>query len=312
MKCLVIGAAGFVGGYLIDELKSQNYEVYATKLAHETVLNTNAEVIDLDITKPNAVQEIIEKINPEVIFHLAAQSSVKISWEKPALTANINIIGAINIFESVKNFNKNIKIIVIGSSEEYGKIDYSEPVTEDTNTNPSNIYAITKLTQEQIAKTYVSAYGMDIVMTRSFNHIGAKQLPNFVVADFCNQVARIEKGLQEPIIRVGNLSASRDFTNVKDVVSAYVILAKNGVAGEIYNVGSGEPVKIEDILNIILSYSSAKIKVEIDSSKFRPIDVPVICADVKKLQSLGWKRKISLSNSIEEVLNYYRNLTSEN
>ena len=109
MKSLIIGAAGFVGGYLIDELKFQNYEVYATKLAHETILNSNAKIFNLDITNFNEVQEVIENINPDVIFHLAAQSSVKLSWEKPALTANINIIGAINIFEAVRNFNKNIK-----------------------------------------------------------------------------------------------------------------------------------------------------------------------------------------------------------
>ena len=227
MKSLVIGSAGFVGGYLIDELASQDYEVFATKLANEQFFNEKAVILDLDITNPNEVEQVIESINPDIIFHLAAQSSVKLSWDKPVLTANINIIGAINIFEAVKKFNKNIKIVVIGSSEEYGKIDYSVPVSENSPTNPSNIYAITKLAQEQFAKTYVSAFGMDIVMTRSFNHIGAKQLPNFVVADFCNQVARIEKGIQEPIIRVGNLAASRDFTNVKDVVRAYVLLAKN-------------------------------------------------------------------------------------
>ena len=311
MKSLVIGAGGFVGGYLIDELKKQDFDIYATKLATEQIVTQNAEILDLDITNKNQVSEVIESVSPDVIFHLAAQSSVKLSWDKPALTANINIIGAINIFEAVREFNKSIKIVVIGSSEEYGKIDYSVPVSEDASTNPCNIYAITKLTQEQIAKTYVSAYGMDIVMTRSFNHIGPKQLPNFVVADFCNQVAKIELGIQEPVIRVGNLDASRDFTDVRDVVNAYVILAKSGVASEIYNVGSGEAIKIQDILNMILSYSSAEIKVEIDSAKFRPIDVPVICADVKKIQKLGWEKKIPLTKSIEEVLNYFREIVKK-
>lgn len=305
MKDLIIGAAGFVGSYLIALLNSENHTVYATILPHEK-LNCNAQIIHLDICNYNLICKVINEVKPDVIYHLAAQSSVKLSWEKPNLTAQINILGAINLFEAVRVYSPYTKVIVIGSSEEYGEIDYREAVKEETVPNPSNIYALTKYSQEGIAKIYVKAYGLNIVLTRSFNHIGPGQSPQFVVADFCNQVANIEKGLQENVIKVGNLGAYRDFSDVRDVVRAYLILAKRGVSGEIYNVGRGKSIQINEILNILLTLSKVNIQIEIDKNKFRPIDVPNICADITKINQIGWRPKISLKQSITETLNYFR------
>ena len=305
MKSLIVGAGGFVGGYLIEELLSQNNEVYATKLKNE-VVPYDVKVIDLDITSPVEVESVLKEICPDVIYHLAAQSSVKISWAKPTFTANVNILGAINLFEGVKNICPNAKVVVIGSAEEYGEVDYNDKVSETTLPNPKNIYAVTKLTQEQIAKIYVSAYDLHIVMTRSFNHIGARQGEQFVVADFCSQVAKIENNLQEPIIRVGNLSAKRDFTDVIDVVKAYTILATKGIDGEVYNVGSGKAISIKDILDLILSMSKQKIEVVVDQNKFRPIDVPVIEADISKIKELGFIPTIKIEETIKNTLRYFR------
>lgn len=305
MKSLIVGAAGFVGGYLIESLQDDGENIYATKLSHETI-PYKVHVIDLDITKFNDVFNVIATIKPDVLYHLAAQSSVKLSWSNPQLTIDINVKGALNIFEAVRSVCPTTRIVVIGSSEEYGDIDYNRSVSEYVEPKPENIYALTKYAQERIAKMYVKAYGLNFVMTRSFNHFGPRQSTQFVIADFCSQVARIEKHLQQPIIRVGNLSACRDFTDVRDVVRAYKCLARDGVAGEIYNVCSGSPIQIKKILELILSYSSEKIKIEVDKTKYRPIDISVISGDVTKIKELGWSPKILLQQTILDTLNYFR------
>lgn len=307
MKSLIIGAAGFVGEYLINELLSFNDEVYATKLANENIkASSNVKIYDLDILNENNIKEVLEEIKPDCIYHLAAQSSVALSWKKPKLTAEINIIGSINLLEAVRMYLPNTKVLLVGSSEEYGKIDYSKRVDENIKSNPQNIYAITKMTVEQIGKIYANAYNLNIYMTRSFNHIGPNQSRQFVVADFCNQVVDIEKGIQEPVIRVGNLKSKRDFTDVRDIVKAYRIIMEKGQNGEVYNVGSGNSMSIEEILNMILNNSKKEIKVEIDSARFRPIDVEKIEADITKINSLGWNRTYKLEDTIKDILNSLR------
>lgn len=172
---------------------------------------------------------------------------------------------------------------------------------------PGNIYAATKACQNMIGNIYAKAYDMDIMMVRAFNHIGPTQAPMFVVADFCRQVAEIEKGLREPVMYVGNLSAERDFTDVRDVVRAYALLVQKGKAGETYNVGSGHAVSIQEILDLILSLSGSEIRVEVDSNKLRPVDVPIIEADTGKLKAAtGWEQTIPLRQTIEETLDYWR------
>lgn len=310
MKSLVIGAAGFVGYYLIKELVNQGDEVFATKLSFENLDETlNCTTYDLDITNYNEVYKVINEIHPEAIYHLAAQSSVTTSWKKPQLTANINFIGTINVLEACREICPDSRILLVGSSEEYGSVNISNKINEDISLNPKNIYALTKAACESLAKIYVEAYNMNIMTTRSFNHIGPRQLPNFVIPDFCSQVAKIEKGLQEPIIRVGNLNSYRDFTDVRDIVNAYYMIVSKGISGETYNVGSGKALKIGDILDIILSNSTKEIKVEIDKNKFRPIDIPKVEADISKIKNLGWTPKYDVNDSIISILNYYREIS---
>lgn len=230
-KAMIIGAAGFVGGYLIDHLKDDmNWEVYGTKLEIEKIERKDIEIYNLDILEKKEIVKLFERIKPDYIFNLAAQSSVSLSWKNPILTVDINIKGVINILEAVREIKQyNPKIILIGSSEEYGNVKEDEiPVKEENNLRPGNIYAVTKVCQNMIGKIYSSAYEMDIVNIRAFNHIGPKQAPIFVVSDFCKQVAEVEKGLREPIIYTGNLGAKRDFTDVRDIVRAYSALALNG------------------------------------------------------------------------------------
>ncbi len=310
MKAMIIGAAGFVGPYLAEAIKkNMDCDIVATKLEHETVNIVGAQVVNLNILNVDEIKEVMEEIRPDYIFHLAAQSSVGLSWKNPVLTVNVNIIGAINVLDCVRNLDYKPRILVIGSGEEYGRVKDSDvPISEDNSLNPGNIYAATKVCQNMIASIYASAYDMDIVLVRAFNHIGPGQIPQFVVADFCSQVARIEKGEAEPVMRVGNLAAKRDFTDVRDVVRAYVELIQKGKAGETYNVGSGKAQSIQSILDVILSKANVKIDVEVDPAKLRPIDVPIIEADITKLQAdTGWKQEYNISDTIDDTLKYWRN-----
>ena len=308
-KVLIIGAAGFVGNHLIDHIKEkyESWDLVCTKIPSESI-DKDVTVFDLDITDKTQIINLLKEVNPDYIFHLAAQSSVALSWKNPSLTIDINIKGTVNLLESIRELGMNPRILLIGSGEEYGRVKENEiPISEDNNTRPGNIYAITKVTQNMIGKVYSDAYNLDIMSTRSFNHTGPNQAPMFVVADFCKQVADIEKGEQEAIIRVGNLSAKRDFTDVRDVVKAYTSLIEKGEKGETYNVGSGKAIEIQAILDTILSLSTKEIVVEIDQNKLRPIDVPIIEADITKLQSdTGWKPEINIEETIKDTLEFYR------
>ena len=308
-KALIIGAAGFVGNYLIDHLaKDKGMQVFATKLAHECLDNPNAEVVDLNILEKQEIIDVLFKIRPDYIFHLAAQSSVGVAWKNPSLTIDVNIKGSVNVMDAIRELYYKPRVLLIGSGEEYGHIRPGEtPINEENNLRPGNIYAATKACQNMIGSIYAKAYDMDLMMVRAFNHIGPNQLPIFVVADFCKQVVEIEKGLREPVMHVGNLKAQRDFSDVRDVVRAYALLIEKGEKGETYNVGSGHAIAIQDILDLILSKSSAEIKVEVDPAKIRPVDVPIIEADTTKInKATGWKTEIPLAQTIEETLNYWR------
>ena len=175
-----------------------------------------------------------------------------------------------------------------------------------------NIYAASKSCQNMIAGIYAKAYGLHLVMVRAFNHVGPKQSPQFVVSDFCKQVAEVEMGLREPVIHVGNLKAKRDFTDVRDVVAAYECLVRLGESGETYNVGSGIAYTIEDILNQIIALSGREIRVEVEKERLRPIDVPLIVADVTKIKErTGWEQKISLEQTLRDTLAYWRENLAE-
>lgn len=307
-KGLVIGAAGFVGNYLINEMHENGIECFATKLPHEKFDNEQAKVYNLDIMKKDDIVGLLFEIRPDYIFHLAAQSSVGLAWKNPGLTVDVNIKGSLNVMDAVRELFYKPKVLLIGSGEEYGHIRPGEsPITEMNLLRPGNIYAATKACQNMIGNIYAKAYDLDLMMVRAFNHIGPGQAPMFVVSDFCKQVAEIEKGLRESVMKVGNLAAKRDFTDVRDVVKAYVKLIENGVPGETYNVGSGDAKAIQDILDLIVSMSSADIKVEIDPNKLRPVDVPIIEADISKINQLtGWKPAIPLEQTIQETLDYWR------
>lgn len=313
-KALIIGAAGFVGNYLIDHIqKNCIWSITVTKMKHEEIYNTGIEIRDLNILNYEEVEALITEVKPDYIFHLAAQSSVALSWEKPGLTVDVNIKGALNVLDCIRKSDYNPAILLIGSGEEYGHVKKEEiPIGEDNTLRPGNIYAVTKACQNMIGSIYANAYGMNVMMVRAFNHIGPNQTPVFVVPDFCKQIVEIEKGIRDPILRVGNLDARRDFTDVRDVVRAYVLLIEKGAPGEVYNIGSGQSVSIKEILNKIISLSMTSVSVEVDPDKLRPIDVPIIEADITKLEECtGWSPNIPLVTTLKETLEYWREVLNQ-
>ncbi|MDE5936171.1 MAG: GDP-mannose 4,6-dehydratase [Ruminococcus sp.] len=308
MKALIIGGSGFVGGYLINELLTNGWEVHATCLESERI-SENCTVHTLDILDKNSITDAFNSISPDVIYHLAAQSSVAVSWKKPQLTAEINIIGSLNVLEALRESNKkDIRLIVIGSGEEYGYIRPEAcPLSESEPLRPGNIYAATKACQETMSEIYARAYGLDIIMVRAFNHSGPKQSSTFVISDFCRQISEIEKGRKSPEICVGNLSAMRDFTDVRDVVGAYRLLANKGISGKIYNIGRGKAVSIQYILDTALSFAKTDIQTKKDPERMRASDIPIIEPDVSGISTdTGWKAEITVEQTIKDTLDYWR------
>lgn len=311
MKALVIGGGGFVGPYLVRHLTDDcGYEVTVTKTEKEQLVMDNAVVKNLDILDIGQIVGLLKAEQPDYIFHLAAQSSVAYSWKNPTLTIDVNIKGCVNLLDAVRQLDKKPRVLLIGSGEEYGHIKEGEcPIVEDNTVRPGNIYAATKACQNMLGKIYSDAYGLDIMMVRAFNHIGPNQTPMFVVADFCKQVSDIEKGRQEPVIYVGNLSAKRDFTDVRDVVKAYALLVEHGRRGETYNVGTGHAIAISQILDEIVAMSDTAIEVKVDENKLRPVDVPIIEPDIDKIKSeVGWQPVISLEQTLRETLEHWRSV----
>ena len=307
MKTFIIGVAGFVGKHLVNELVNSGWDVCGTRLPTESV-DLDIPVYELDILDAVGIKCVLNKTNPDCIFHLAAQSSVAVSWEQPALTIDVNIKGTVNLLEAVREMKKPTRVLLIGSGEEYGFIKPDDlPINEDTNLHPGNIYACTKIAQGMLGQIYAKSYGLEIIVIRAFNHIGPGQTDVFVIPGFCKQVAEIEAGENKGVIHVGNLDAKRDFTDVRDIVRAYRLLAEKGVSGDIYNVGSGNATAISDVLNMILNLSKADIVVEKDQARMRPSDVPVIIADISKLIACTkWKPEIPLVKTLTDVLNEWR------
>lgn len=309
-RILVIGASGFVGPYLCQNLIDNGYDVFGSKLINQKQ-NFEGQCVNLNILDEDDVFKVLSDIKPDYIIHLAAQSSVKLSWENPTLTFNINVMGIVNIFEALRKLNLKPRILIVGSSEEYGKVD-KNLIDENCETDPLNFYALSKVTQEKIALIYHKNYGFDVICARSFNHIGPGQSTQFVVADFAKQIVEIEKTSQQGNIYVGNLSAKRDFSDVRDIVNAYRLLIEKGRSGELYNVGSGNCIAISEILNKLISYSNAKINIVVDKNKFRPVDTPEIKANINKLKKdTDFKAKHNIDETLMGVLKYFRNKADE-
>lgn len=306
MKALVTGINGFVGRHLCRHLLSQGDTVTGT-IVEGSFDEPGVRVLPLDILDADAVRAAIDEVRPDAVYHLAGFSSVKLSWERPTLAFDVNVKGTLHLLDALRA-HPQTRVLLIGTAEQYGLVRQEDcPVREALPTAPQNPYAISKDAAERLGVLYHRAHGVNAVMVRAFNHIGPEQEPQFVVADFCRQAAEIEAGRRDPLLRVGNLEASRDFTDVRDIVRAYRLLMERGQTGEVYNVGSGQVRSIRAVLDEILAQTAVPVAVETDPAKLRPLDMPLLQADAGKLHSAtGWTPEIPLSQTIADTLSYWR------
>lgn len=308
MRVLVTGAGGFVGKHLVSRLVNKGHQVFAGLRQGEGRFDSPVSTVFLDLVDASKIDKIVEAVKPDGLIHLAAQSMVKIAWQDPANTLLINTVGTINLINSVKLHAPNAKIITVGSSEEYGvTAKKGEPLTEEDACFPQNPYATSKLAMGQVVLQLAKKDQLNIIHVRPFNHFGPGQQEGFVVSDFASQISRIENDLLPPVMKVGDLSAKRDFTDVRDVIEAYVHLLEKPVESGVYNVCSGFPQAISDILNMLLQKANLPIEVQIDSERFRPSEVPVFIGSSDKIrQATGWRPKRNFEESLFETLEWWR------
>ena len=315
MRVLITGITGFAGSHLADYILENHPEVKLYGLIRwrspmENILHIRdkIELHQGDLKDIVSLKKCLAEIKPDWIFHLAAQSYVPFSWKCPSETFSINALGQINLFEAVLSLNLSPRIQVAGTSEEYGLVNPDEiPMKETNPLRPLSPYAVSKIAQDFMAWQYYKSYGLKTVRTRGFNHTGPRRGEVFICSNFAKQIAEIEKGKKEPVIYVGNLEAKRDFTDVRDTVRGYWLCLEKGKDGDVYNVGTGKPYSMKEILDLLLSMSKVKVKTELDPARLRPSDVPVLFSDCTKLKELtGWEPKIPFKQTLQDLLEYWR------
>lgn len=316
MKVLITGITGFAGSHLADYILENHpdvelYGVYRWRSRTENIEHvlhrfTNVEC---DLRDANNVRSVLDYIRPDKIFHLAAQSFVPSSWRAPSESLDTNIIGQVNIFEAIKELKIDPWIQIACSSEEYGMVYSNEvPILESNPLRPLSPYAVSKVGQDFLGYQYFMSYGMKIIRTRGFNHTGPRRGDVFVCSDFAKQIVSIEKKRREPVIYVGNLDARRDFTDVRDMVRGYwMALSGNCEPGEVYNICRGECWTIQQVLDMLVSYSNVDIRIEKDPKRLRPSDVPILLGDNTRFsKATGWKPEISFEQTLKDILDYWR------
>jgi GDP-4-dehydro-6-deoxy-D-mannose reductase len=311
-KILITGAGGFVGTHLIKELKS-NSEIEIFAAVYKSTSDIQGllpadHIIAGDLTDADFAKQLITLARPEIIYHLAALSVVHSSNTQALTVMSSNTAISYNLLEAVKQTTPSARVIAISSGNVYGAVqDTTHPINESTPVRPLNPYAISKVTQEMLALQYHLAYGLDTVILRPFNHTGVGQTTDFVIPSLVEQFVKIEKGLANPVVEIGNLETVRDFTDVSDMVKAYVLAAAKCEGGQIYNIGSGHGHTISEIIKIIQSLSSVKVEIKVKDNLVRVSDVPVLIADHTKFSQLtGWQPSVSLENTISDILESYR------
>lgn len=313
MKALITGITGFAGSHLAELMLREGHEVSGTRRLRsplENVIQLEGKVkfYDAELTDQVSVSGIIAEVKPDLIFHLAAQSFVKASWAYPGYTIFNNLGSQLCVFEAVRQLGLDPRIQIAGSSEEYGAATEDElPLTEESPLRPLSPYGVSKVAQDMLAFQYHQSYGMKVVRTRAFNHTGPRRGEVFATSSFAKQIVLIELGKQEPVIKVGNLEAQRDFTDVRDVVRAYYLACTKGEPGEVYNICSGKSITIGKVLEILLSLATCEVKVETDPARLRPSDVQLLRGDASKLKAAtGWEPKYPIEQTLGDLMDYWR------
>jgi len=315
MRALITGITGFAGSHLAEYILAEHPGVEVYGLVRWRSRTENIEAVrgrvvlkEGDLKDMVSLRTVLDQVRPDRIFHLAAQSFVPSSWRLPAETFAVNALGQINLFEAALSLKLAPRIQIAGSSEEYGHVNPDEVPMKETNPlRPLSPYAVSKVAQDLLAYQYFKSYGLPAVRTRGFNHTGPRRGDVFVTSNFAQQIVEIEKGKREPVIRVGNLEAKRDFSDVRDIVRAYWLAAEKGEPGEVYNIGSGRAYAMREVLETLLAKSKVKVRVEVDPERLRPSDVPILLSDSSKFRTLtGWEPRIPFEKTMGDLLDYWR------
>ena len=313
-RILITGFSGFVGRYLIEHCRALFPDAKLFGVCRH--LNGPAalegmghiELFEADITDQDQLRSAVAQASPDVVFHLAAQSSVAASWADPVATLNVNAGGMIHLLEALRAEHLSPRVVIMGSAEQYGSVlPQHNPIGENTPFQPLSPYGVSKVAQDLYGHLYFAAYALPTLRVRLFNSFGPRQSSIFVLADFARQIALIEQGKVEPVLMVGNLEARRDFLPVEDVARALLAIATKGLPGQAYNVGSGHAHSIQEMLALLLARSTAAIVVRQNPARLRPADIPLFVADTSLLRAhTGWEPAIPVEQALDQTLNYWR------
>lgn len=316
-KILITGVSGFVAKHFLDFLEDNQLKVQVLGLdILDTNLYSDFNYVDfqykrIDLLDQGEIENILFLFRPNYILHLASYSSVAFSWKNPILSFQNNVNIFLNLLEVIRKYSLKTRILSIGSSEEYGNINTDDiPLKETARLDPLSPYAVARVSQEMLSKLYSKSYGLDIVMTRSFNHIGPGQSDIFVVSSFVRRILEEKSNdIRKIQLLVGNLNIVRDFLDVRDVVRAYYILLHKGINGEVYNVCSGKAVRLSDVVEMTANLLEVEITPLVDTTLIRPNDNMLIVGDNSKLvNDTGWYPKISLQESIHDIIKYWQSI----
>ncbi|MCH7952101.1 GDP-mannose 4,6-dehydratase [Patescibacteria group bacterium] len=312
MNILITGASGFVGTHFVRLYVKERKRVKlhcATYGGYGELARFIPEdqLYEIDLGDPERVKELVKKVAPTHIVHLAALAAVGESFTNPQKVLKNNILITANLFEAVRERARNTTVLLIGSADEYGLVEPSDvPINEEVPLRPTSPYAVSKVAVDYLGLQYFLSYKLKIIRLRPFNHIGEYQGVGFAVADFAKQIVEAERDRRK-VVKVGNLTAIRDFTDVKDMVHAYELALEKCIPGEVYNIGSGKGIRMQDVLNMMLKKARREIRVEVDPKRYRPVDVESVIADASKFsKQTGWKPRIPLESTLERVLHYWR------
>ena len=320
-KALITGITGFAGSHLADRMLLLGNEVYGIKRFRSDVTNikhilNRIHLRSSDILDPSSLDKIMAEVKPHEVYHLAANSYVPDSWDQPAHTFRNNIGGCANVLEAVRNHSPKSKVLIVGSSEEYGIVKEEEcPINEDQPLRPASPYAVSKVACDMMGVQYHKSYGLHVIVSRAFNHTGPRRHEKFVVSNFAKQIVEANRK-KDYTINVGNLDAIRDFTDVRDTVAAYEALMRKGKPGEVYNICSGEGHTMKDMLTRMMSLYEAHgvavdgYELKQDPKRMRPSDVPRLIGNSQKIhQDTGWKPRIPFTRTLLDTLVYWRENT---
>jgi len=312
MRVLITGAEGFAGSHLADHCLSLGDEVWGTCRpgSRTTNLMHCLDQITLrvgDLAQPDFMRGTLREAHFDLLFHLAAISVIHDAQREPARTYEVNLLGAIHLLEAVRTQSPRTRVVIVSSAEVYGPVKPENlPVTESQPFSPANIFAAGKAAMELAAHPFVHTYGLHVVIARPFNHTGPRQRPDFVCSTFAEQIAQVEMGA-EPVIRVGDLSPRRDFSDVRDIVRGYRLLALHAANGEAYNLASGTSVTVEHVLNTLVQMARVKVEVRRDPSRVRETDVMDVRGSYEKLKAAcGWSPELPLEKTLRDLLNWHR------